>query len=100
MHAFVMGARCRLKVVTVVVDAVRLFELGEIRRGTTEGEDSCAADKACSLSKTSVRVSSPVKETVSRETFWLQGGPGIWQAAVLPMRHGAAPHCNSATTRH
>ncbi len=45
-------------------------------------------------------VSSPVKETVSGEKFWLPLGPDTWRAAVPPTRHGAALHCNSATTRH
>jgi len=44
-------------------------------------------------------VSSPVKETLLLENFWLQVEPDTWRVGDLPMRHGAALHCNSATIR-
>ena len=45
-------------------------------------------------------VSFPVKETVSKENFWLQVGPDTWRVGDLPMRHGAVLHCSSVTIRH
>ncbi len=42
-------------------------------------------------------VSFPVKETVSMESFWLQGWPDMWRAAGPPTTHGAALRYNSAT---
>lgn len=41
-----------------------------------------------------------VKETVSMEIFWLQGGPDTRRAAGPPTPHGAALHCNSVPIRH
>ena len=45
-------------------------------------------------------VSSPVKETVAKENFWLQFGPDTWRAATPLTHHGAVHRCNSATIRH
>jgi hypothetical protein len=44
-------------------------------------------------------VSSPVKETLPEENFWLRVGSDTWRVAGPPMRHGAALHCNSVTIR-
>ena len=46
-----------------------------------------------------VSVSFPVKETVAKENFWLQGWPDTWRVATPPTHHGAALRCNCATIR-
>ena len=52
------------------------------------------------LSMTGCRVvSSPVKETVAKENFWLQGWPDTWRVVTPPTHHGAALRCNFATIR-
>ena len=45
-------------------------------------------------------VSSPVKETVSKENFWLQVEPDTRRAAGPPTHHGAALRYNSVTILH
>ena len=44
-------------------------------------------------------VSSPVKETLLKENFWLQVEPDTWRVGDLPMRHGAVLRYSSATIR-
>ncbi len=44
-------------------------------------------------------VSSPVKETMAKENFWLQVGPDSGQAVSPPTTHGAALRYTAATIR-
>ena len=45
-------------------------------------------------------VSFPVKETVAKESFWLQGWPDTRRVVTPPTHHGAAPRCSSVTIPH